>query len=204
MAENGNLRIGLFGIGLATYWSQFAGLEDRLKSYIDRVAHRISGAGREIVNFGLVDTPERAYAIGHEARRENVDLLVLYVTTYALSSTVLPVVRRARVPVLVLNLQPEPAIDYARFNQLPNRTAMTGEWLAYCSACPVPEIANVFNRSGIRFHQITGMLGDDPQCWGEVDEWIEAARVAHAMEHNRLGVMGHYYNGMLDIYSDLT
>ena len=24
------------------------------------------------------------------------------------------------------------------------------------------------------------------------------------MEHNRLGVMGHYYSGMLDIYSDLT
>ena len=24
------------------------------------------------------------------------------------------------------------------------------------------------------------------------------------MEHNRLGLMGHYYSGMLDIYSDLT
>ena len=28
--------------------------------------------------------------------------------------------------------------------------------------------------------------------------------MAHIMEHNRLGVMGHYYGGMLDIYSDLT
>ena len=48
------------------------------------------------------------------------------------------------------------------------------------------------------------MLDDDPECWGEVAAWVEAARVAHVMEHNRLGVMGHYYGGMLDIYSDLT
>ena len=81
---------------------------------------------------------------------------------------------------------------------------MTGEWLAHCAACPVPEIANVFNRARIPFHQITGMLDDDPACWDEVAAWIEAARVAHVMEHNRLGVMGHYYGGMLDIYSDLT
>ena len=59
---------------------------------------------------------------------------------YALSSTVLPVVMRAKVPVVVLNLAPEPAIDYATFNTLGDRTAMTGDWLAHCAACPVPEI----------------------------------------------------------------
>ena len=48
------------------------------------------------------------------------------------------------------------------------------------------------------------MIDNDPACWREVDEWVEAARVAHAMEHNRLGLMGHYYGGMLDIYSDTT
>jgi L-arabinose isomerase len=48
------------------------------------------------------------------------------------------------------------------------------------------------------------MLNDDPVCWNEVDAWIEAARVAHTMFHNRLGLMGHYYGGMLDIYSDTT
>ena len=36
------------------------------------------------------------------------------------------------------------------------------------------------------------------------EDWIAAARVATVMEHNRMGVMGHYYGGMLDIYSDLT
>ncbi|RYX81076.1 arabinose isomerase [bacterium] len=198
------VRIGLFGIGLEAYWAQFEGLHERLSGYVGEVAQKLGREGVEVVNLGLIDTPEKALEAGHAFRREDVDLIFLHVTTYALSSTVLPVVRRAKVPVIILNLQPEGAIDYARFNALGNRTAMTGEWLAYCAACPVPEIANVFNRCRIPFHQITGMLHDDPQCWNEVDEWIEAARVAHTMEHNRLGVMGHYYNGMLDIYSDLT
>jgi len=202
--ENSTLKIGLFGIGLDAYWPQFAGLEERLKSYLARVAGKLARPGVEVVNLGLVDTPEKALAAGHEFRRADVDLIFLHVTTYALSSTVLPVVRRAKVPVIILNLQPAAAIDYARFNRMGDRTEMTGEWLAHCAACPVPEIANVFNRARIPFHQVTGMLDDDPLCWADVDEWVEAARVAYAMEHNRMGVMGHYYCGMLDIYSDLT
>ena len=198
------LRIGLFGIGLDTYWPQFPGLKPRLEGYLARVAGKLARPGVEIVNLGLVDTPDRAQGAGREFRRADVDLIVLHVTTYALSSTVLPVVQRAKVPVLVLNLAPSAAIDYAAFNALGDRTRMTGEWLAHCSACPVPEIANVFRRAGVRFHQITGVLDDDPPCWREVDAWVAAARVAAAMNGNRLGLMGHTYGGMLDIQSDAT
>jgi len=202
--KNTPVRVGLFGIGLDTYWPQFSGLKERLEGYLGEVHAKLERPGVEIVNLGLIDTPEKAMDAGHRFRREDVDIIFLHVTTYALSSTVLPVVRRAKVPVIILNLAPEAAIDYKSFNQMGDRTAMTGEWLAHCSACPVPEIANVFKRSGIPFEQITGMLREDPECWNEVDAWTDAARVAHVMSHNRLGLMGHYYNGMLDIYSDTT
>jgi len=198
------LKIGLFGIGLDAYWPQFAGLKERLEGYLERVRQKLEVPGVEVVSLGLIDTPEKAADAGHAFRRADVDLIFLHVTTYALSSTVLPVVRRARVPVIVLNLQPTPAIDYAEFNRMGDRTRMTGEWLAYCSSCPVPEIASVFRRAGVPFQQVTGMLEDDPACWNEVADWVRAAQVAHVLEHNRLGVMGHYYGGMLDIYSDLT
>jgi L-arabinose isomerase len=198
------LRIGLFGIGLDAYWPQFAGLKERLEGYLAQVAQKLARPGVEIVNVGLVDNADRAFAAGREFRREDVDLIFLHVTTYALSSTVLPVVQRAKVPVIVLNLAPAAAIDYTTFNRLGDRTKMTGEWLAYCAACPVPEIANVFKRAGVRFHQITGVLDHDPACWREVDAWVEAARVAAGMNGNRLGLMGHYYSGMLDIQSDVT
>jgi len=197
-------RIGLFGIGLETYWPQFPGLQARLEGYLAQVHQKLVRPGVEIVNLGLIDSVSKAFEAGHRFRREDVDLIFLYVTTYALSATVLPVVQRAKVPVIVLNLNPEPAIDYAAFNKLPDRTAMTGEWLAHCSACAVPEMANVFQRARIPFHQITGILQDDPIFWNEVEAWIEAARVASVMAHNRLGLMGHYYCGMLDVASDLT
>ena len=196
--------VGLFGIGLDAYWPQFEGLQERLRGYIQRVAARIEMPGVQVVNLGLVDTPEKAEAAGHSFRQRDVDLIFLYVTTYALSSTVLPVVRRAKVPVILLNLSPSAAIDYEAFNRIGDRTKMTGEWLRHCQACSVPEIANVFRRCRIPFFQVTGMLGDDALAWREIAEWLEAGRVAHTMEHNRLGAMGHYYGGMLDIYSDLT
>ena len=203
-ASKHTLKVGLFGIGLDTYWPQFPGLEERLRGYVEQVAGHLSRPDVEVLNLGLIDTPEKALEAGHVMRRADVDLIFLYVTTYALSSTVLPVVRRAKVPVIILNLQPETAIDYASFNALGDRTRMTGDWLAFCSACPVPEIANVFIRAGIAFHQVTGVLHGDPHVWNEVGGWIDAARVAHVMSHNRLGLMGRYYNGMLDIYADLT
>src|SRR5260370_24959085 len=204
MRQAANLRVGLFGIGLAAYWEQFPGLDERLKASILVVEEQLRAPGREIVNLGLIDSAERALTAGHEARGQDVAFLVLYVRTYALSSTVLPLVRRAKVPVLVLNLQPEAAIDYKHFNGLPSRTAMTAEWLAYCSACPVPELANVFARAGIPFHQVTGVLHEDPECWQQIHEWIDAAQVVHTLSHTRLGLMGHYYSGMLDVATDLT
>lgn len=204
MKEKYSLKIGLFGIGLDAYWPQFKGLKERLENYILEVHAKLEGLGAEIVDLGLIDNPVKAMEAGHKFRQADVDIIFLYVTTYALSSTVLPVVQRAKVPVIILNLSPQKAIDYKTFNKIGDKTKMTGEWLANVSACPVPEIANVLLRAGIKFHQITGVLHGDTEVWDEVKEWIDAAATVNKMAHNRLGCMGHYYGGMLDVYTDLT
>lgn len=196
-------RVGLFGIGLSTYWPQFDGLKERLEGYLATIAARVGQFGAEVINVGLVDSPATSQQAGNRFRREQVEIIFLYISTYALSSTVLPLVQRAGVPVVVLNLQPVPAIDYEAFNAMGDRGAMTGEWLAHCQACSVPEIANVLGRAGVSFHLVTGHLKDD-ESWAEIREWVDAAYLRDAMRTNTLGVMGHYYMGMLDVYSDLT
>ena len=139
----GGLSVGLFSLGLEAYWPQFPGLKDRLLDYNRRIANRLARDGVRIENLGLIDTPEQAAEAGHQFRRADVDIIFLHLATYGLSSTVLPAVRRAKVPVVILNLAPADAIDYAAFNRLPERHSMTAEWLAWCNACPAPEIASV-------------------------------------------------------------
>src|SRR5215471_1118087 len=121
--------IGLFGIGLDTYWPQFKGLRSRLLGYQHEIGKKIQGFGVELVDAGLVDTPTGAREAALRFRRGGVDLIFLYVSTYALSSTVLPVVQRVGVPVVVLSLQPVPQLDYKKFNALGDRRLMTGMWL---------------------------------------------------------------------------
>lgn len=87
------LKIGLFGIGLDTYWPQFPGLEERLRGYVEITARKLKRPGVKVVNLGLIDNPVSAMDAGHRFREADVDLIFLHVTTYALSSTVLPVVR---------------------------------------------------------------------------------------------------------------
>jgi L-arabinose isomerase len=198
-----SVRIGLFGIGLEAYWPQFPGLLERLTGRQAQISERLGGLGVKLVDAGMVDNPAKARDAASLFRREEVDIVFLYVSTYALSSTVLPVVQQAKVPVVVLNLQPVPQLDYARFNALKDRGLMTGLWLEHCQACSAPEIACVCNRAGIACHLVTGSLQDDA-AWQELEDWVAAAEVAAGMRRNRVGVLGHYYCGMLDVYSDLT
>jgi L-arabinose isomerase len=208
------MKIGLFSIGLAAYWPQFEGLEERLRGYCEFVGGRLSELGAEVVDAGMVDDQPKALAAGDLFASRDVDLVVCFVTTYSTSSQVIPAVQRLNRPVLVLNLQPAAQIDYVRTG--------TGEWLANCQACCVPEIACAFERCGIEFHTVTGLLGlreqtpgalayevtfDHPsakRAWREIGEWVRAVSVRRTLQRSRIGFLGHTYHGMLDMYSDFT
>ncbi len=197
------IKAGLFGIGLDTYWGQFEGLLENLKNYQAQIKQKIESFHVEVVDAGMVDNPITARQAADFLKSNDVEIVFLYVSTYALSSTVLPVAQKVKVPIIILNLQPVPQLDYEAFNQLKDRGKMTGVWLEHCQACSVPEIASVFNRAGIQYDFVTGYLQDE-EAWSEIEAWTEAACVAAAMRNNRLGVLGHYYGGMLDVYTDLT
>jgi len=82
--------------------------------------------------------------------RETMWKLYFYLSppmhSHQLSSRLL---QKVKVPIVILNLQPLPQLDYEAFSKLGDRVKKTGVWLEHCQACSVPEIASVFNRSGI-------------------------------------------------------
>lgn len=206
-------RIGVYSAGLNTYWNQFAGLKDCLLGYNAFIAERLSEFG-EVYNFGLVDTEDKGREAGEYFNSKNVDIVFSHAATYYTSACVLPVHQINKAPVVILNLQPTPEMSY--------ETTGTDRWLAQCVGCSIPEISNAFNRAGIEFHAVNGLLGlhetpafakaDEVTCdrpeairaWKEIEEWCKAAMVKRTLQHARFGILGGYYSGMLDMYSDYT
>jgi L-arabinose isomerase len=189
-------RVGVLGIGLEAYWSQFPGLRERIAGYQQRVEERIAELGADVVSAGLVDTAPRAREAGDTFAAGQVDLVVCHAVTYATSSQVLPALQAAGVPVLLLGLQPTATLDYANTD--------TGEWLANCAACCVPELAGACTRAGIPYDTVAGTIDGDERAWGKIGAWVRAAGVARALRRARIGFLGHTYPGMLDMYTDFT
>lgn len=207
-------KVGLYSIGLNTYWAQFEGLEDRIKEYNSFIADKMKGFDAEVYNFGLVDSVEKAKQCGEFFNANGVDIIFLHCATYATSATVVPVHRICKAKTILLNLQPCRNINYEK--------TTTGEWLAHCNACVVPEISNAFNRCGIPYHVISGILGmnytpeisltdenteNSPEAiraWKEIEEWVLASKAVKELRNTRFGFLGNTYSGMLDLYSDFT
>ena len=214
MKDTQKARIGIYTAGLKQYWVQFEGLRERLIEYGEFISHKVEAMNAEVFFYGLVDCEEEGVKCGEYFNAHNVDLILLHSGTYVTSASVLPVHQICKAQTVVLNLQPAAQINYRKTN--------TGEWLAHCGACPVPELANAFNRAGMHFNNVNGLLGLDytpaisktdevtahrPEAiraWKEIEEWVQAAGVKAALSRCRFGFLGSNYSGMLDLYSDLT
>lgn len=206
-------RIGLYSVGLKAYWSQFPGLRDRLIDYGKFIESRLSEYC-EVKNFGMVDDETSGRAAGEWFAAENVELVFLHSATYCTSASVLPVHQVCRAPVVILNLQPAAAMNY--------EATGTGEWLANCGACPVPEYVNALGRCGISAEVVNGILGmykssvmsaadentagraESNAAWTEIIDTVRVAEVKRNLCGARFGFLGNYYAGMLDMYSDFT
>ena len=115
------VKVGLIGVGLNTYWNQFEGLLSRLTDYQRMIKERMSGLQATVIDGGMVDSPEKAARTAEVLKSEDIEILFIFISTYALSSTILPIAQRIKIPVILLNIQPVAAINYDYINGLGDR-----------------------------------------------------------------------------------
>jgi len=195
VVRNARPTIGLVAGGLGTYWPQFPDLLPQLKRSAVEVSRRITGFDADVVDVGFISDAQEADAAAETLRAAGCDLIVMFLTTYMTATMVVPIAQRTKADVLFINLQPTEKMDHATFD--------TGAWLAYCGACPLPEMANAFERCGLKFRSVSGYLTDD-RAWRRIESWVRASSVKRALRRGRHGLLGHLYPGMYDVSTDLT
>ena len=190
-------RIGVFGVGYDVYWGQFDGLLDELMGKHRVLLEKLSDKGAEIVDFGMIDNPKKAYVKLKDIQSANLDLVFCNMLTYATSGTFGIIVKSLSIPIVMVAMQPRKALDYSK--------ASTYMQLVNDDICALPEFAGVAARMGKKVpDMIIGTLYDDDHVDKRIDEYCRIAKVLHDLKNVHLGHIGHPLNAMLDMHTDAT
>ncbi len=190
-------KIGVMGVGYHKYWPQFDGLLDAMKKKQFDFIKKVKKQDVEVIDFGLVDDARGAYGMVPKLKGANLDLLFCDMLTYATSSTFGVIIKSLEVPVVLVALQPDKALDYEK--------ASTWLQLYNDDICSLPEFAGVAVRMGKKVpNMIIGTLHDDPQVEAAIEEYCRIAGVLHDLRTSHIGHIGHPIEAMLDMHSDAT
>ncbi len=190
-------RVAMFSVAHATYWAQFDGLYDNIMGYHRDFCNMLQKNDVEVLDFGMVDSSEKAYDVSARIKAAMPDVLFCDMVTYATSSVFAPIIREAQMPVVLVALQPRRALDYTK--------ASTFMQLENDSICSVPEFTGVAIRMGKKVSDVViGTLYDDPAAEEEIAKWCNIAKALHALRGARLGLMGHVLESMYDMHADPT
>lgn len=190
-------KIGVFAVAHATYWAQFSGLYEKICGYHKDFICAVEKNDVEIIDFGMIDSSEKAYAAAEKIRAAGIDLLFCNMVTYATSSVFAPIMANADVPVILTALQPLENLDYSK--------ASTFMQLENDNICSVPEFTGVAIRLGKKVSDvIIGTLYNDEEAQKEIAVWCDIAKVLHDLKGARMGLMGHTMEAMYDMHADPT
>ena len=189
--------VGLVSVGLDTYWTQCPGLREEMVAKTDRLADKLRTHRIELHRFGLVSNVTEAYAEVPKMKSADLDLLFVDMVTYATSSTFATFVRELGVPIVLVALQPDDKLDYAR--------ATIRKQLLNDDICSVPEFTGVAVRMSRPVCDVViGKREGDRAADEELRQWCAVANVLHDLRRARIGLMGHVLEAMYDMQVDPT
>lgn len=191
-------KVGVMICGHKEYWPQFKGLKERLMDQAMKFVGWVKDTGVEVVGAPFVDTVEDSYAAGVEFRKQDIDLLFVWQTSYVASGRYAQGVLAAGCPFVIVGAQTN--LDYSG-----KMTIDIFETIASGGLTPLAEAWNAFERCGAKpAGMIFGPLEYNDYMAKEVEGWCKAANGIRAFKGAIFGYMGHTYEGMLDMNLDPT
>lgn len=190
-------KIGVFGVAYYKYWAQFEGLLEAMKAKQSAFLDILANRNVEIIDFGIIDDVDKAYELTDRLSAANLDMVFCDMLTYAPSSNFGIIIKSLQIPIVLVALQPDKALDYSN--------ASTYQQLYNDDICALPEFAGVAVRMGKKIPEIIiGTLVDDPAVITEIETYCNIAGVLHALKKARIGHIGHPIEAMLDMHTDAT
>jgi len=186
-------KTGFLGLTLELYNRCFPELIVRLRDFAILLGGRLSER-MDVVEEPVAFTRDDVDSAVARFEREDVDAIVIVLLSYSPSLISLPALLRTRRPIIVFNTQRLAGIDesFAAQDMIDNH-GMHG----------VQDLCNVLSRHGRSFELLTGHY-ECPETMQRLESLVRGAAAVSALRGRRVGILGHQFDGMGDLYVDGT
>jgi L-arabinose isomerase len=185
-------KIGLFVTALLEDdYNKTGHMRPKMAEATNRIAEIFRPYG-EVVNPGFVEYEPDADKATQIFHAEGVDLVVAIELAYQKGIIPMRTLLRVQAPILVWNTQQIRRLpEEADFDVIMENSGMAG----------LPELTSALIRSGRPFQLVTSHI-DDPAGLEQIGQYAAAAGVIRRLEHMKIGVIGHPFEGMTDLMVD--
>lgn len=183
-------------LGHEVYFEQFPSLYTELSAKASELVTHLDDS-TDVIITEYVSNIDEAYRVVRQLKQQDVDAIILLLTTYLPSSLAAAFAVHLNVPHILVAIQPLDALDYER--------GTTYMQLANDDVCAMPEIAGVFPRLGIKTPPCIVAAASQRDSIGErLRVWQHAIAAKAAFKYAKFGYLGHTYEGMYDMHTDPT
>ena len=185
-------RVGLLVTALLEdEWNKTAHIRPKAQQATNTIAAVIEKYA-DVVNPGFVENESEARQAADMFNSNDVSLIVFVELAYQKGLVPMRALLGTNAPILVLNTQMiQTYPEDADFDLIMLNSGMAG----------LSEVTGALRRTGRSFSILTGHLQDKAML-AELQEYIAAAKTVHNLKNSRIGVIGHPYEGMVDLMVD--
>ncbi len=184
-------RIGILGVMQDLYDDMIPGIAQRQEGYAAELAAHLADVG-EFIPSKAIKYREDAIRAMREFENSDLDGVMVVMLTYGPAMRVARLLAESRLPVLMANIQPEPAVTPAW--DMADMTYNQGVHGAQ-------DTANAMVRAGKRFAVLTDDWQSE-QFTADVGRWARAAHAVTAWKSLKTAIFGYAMNDMGDIRVD--